>query len=43
MTEQGSGTIVNTASIAGLGGSPSLGPYAASKHGVVGPDAHSRG
>ena len=36
MREQGGGVIVNTASIAGLGGAPTLGPYAASKHGVVG-------
>ncbi|MGH2590538.1 MAG: SDR family oxidoreductase [Thermomicrobiales bacterium] len=33
---QGSGAIVNTSSLAGLVGSPGLGPYAASKHGVVG-------
>ncbi len=36
MTRQGGGVIVNTASIAGLGGAPKLAPYAASKHGVVG-------
>ena len=36
MTSQGGGIIVNTASIAGLGGAPKLGPYAASKHGVIG-------
>ena len=36
MLGAGGGTIVNTASIAGLGGAPSLAPYAASKHGVVG-------
>ena len=33
---QGFGTIVNTASVAGLGGAPTLGGYAASKHGVMG-------
>ncbi|HVW17112.1 MAG TPA: glucose 1-dehydrogenase [Solirubrobacteraceae bacterium] len=36
MTEQGHGAIVNTASLAGLIGAPALGPYVASKHGVVG-------
>ncbi len=30
------GAITNMASIAGIGGAPTLGPYAASKHGVVG-------
>jgi NAD(P)-dependent dehydrogenase (short-subunit alcohol dehydrogenase family) len=32
----GGGTIVNTASVAGLVGNPGLGSYCASKHGVVG-------
>ncbi len=36
MKEQKSGCIVNTSSVAGLGGSPSLGPYAATKHAVNG-------
>jgi len=36
MSAQGSGAIVNTASLAGLIGAPSLGCYVASKHGVVG-------
>lgn len=36
MLGQGSGAVVNTASVAGLGGSPGLGPYVASKHAVVG-------
>jgi NAD(P)-dependent dehydrogenase (short-subunit alcohol dehydrogenase family) len=36
MVKQGFGTIVNTASVAGLGGAPTLGGYAASKHGVMG-------
>ena len=36
MLRQGSGAIVNTASLAGLIGSPFLGAYVASKHGVVG-------
>lgn len=36
MLAQGHGTIVNTASLAGLGGAPTLGGYAASKHGVMG-------
>jgi NAD(P)-dependent dehydrogenase (short-subunit alcohol dehydrogenase family) len=36
MLQQGHGTIVNTASVAGLGGSPTLSAYGASKHGVVG-------
>jgi NAD(P)-dependent dehydrogenase (short-subunit alcohol dehydrogenase family) len=36
MLEQGYGTIVNTASVAGLGGAPALGGYVASKHGVMG-------
>ena len=36
MLEQGGGSIVNTASVAGLVGSRMVGPYTASKHGVVG-------
>ncbi|WP_290648649.1 glucose 1-dehydrogenase [Aquisalimonas sp.] len=36
MVRQGQGSIVNLASTAGLVGMPLLGPYAASKHGVVG-------
>ena len=36
MLRQRGGTIVNNASIAGLRGSPTLGPYVASKHAVVG-------
>jgi len=36
MKAQGSGAIVNTASIAGLRGTPSLVAYTASKHAVVG-------
>ncbi len=36
MLAQGSGTIVNVASAAGLVGQPENVPYAASKHGVVG-------
>ena len=36
MVEQGSGHIVNTASLAGLLPSPGLTPYAMTKHGVVG-------
>jgi NAD(P)-dependent dehydrogenase (short-subunit alcohol dehydrogenase family) len=36
MVEQGSGSIVNTASLAGLTGFVSTAAYAASKHGVVG-------
>lgn len=36
MLKQGSGAIVNTASIAGLVGFPNLPAYIASKHGVVG-------
>jgi len=35
MVEHGGGAIVNTASIAGLGGTPMLVSYSASKHGVV--------
>jgi NAD(P)-dependent dehydrogenase (short-subunit alcohol dehydrogenase family) len=36
MLEVGGGTIVNTASVAGLVGEPGISSYAASKHGVVG-------
>jgi NAD(P)-dependent dehydrogenase (short-subunit alcohol dehydrogenase family) len=36
MVRQGSGHIVNTASIAGLGGVPLLTPYSMTKHAVVG-------
>jgi NAD(P)-dependent dehydrogenase (short-subunit alcohol dehydrogenase family) len=36
MLTQGSGAIVNTASVAGLFGSPGMAAYVASKHGVLG-------
>nr|ADI17988.1 8 dehydrogenases with different specificities (related to short-chain alcohol dehydrogenases) [uncultured Chloroflexi bacterium HF0200_09I09] len=36
MVDHGGGAIVNTASVAGLGGAPGIVAYAASKHGVVG-------
>jgi 3-oxoacyl-[acyl-carrier protein] reductase len=36
MLEQGGGSIVNMASLAGLGGSPCYGAYTTTKHGVVG-------
>jgi NAD(P)-dependent dehydrogenase (short-subunit alcohol dehydrogenase family) len=36
MVRQGGGVVVNNASVAGLRGSPTLAPYVASKHGVVG-------
>jgi NAD(P)-dependent dehydrogenase (short-subunit alcohol dehydrogenase family) len=40
MLKQGSGAIVNTASINGLVGNPSQPGYTASKHGVVGLTRH---
>lgn len=36
MKQNGSGSIVNTASLAGIGSAPRMGAYAASKHAVVG-------
>lgn len=36
MIRQGGGAVVNTASIAGLVGSPNMAPYVASKHAVIG-------
>ncbi len=35
MLQQGGGAIINIASVAGLGGSPLLGPYGAAKAGVI--------
>src|SRR4051812_25149524 len=36
MQKQGSGAIVNNASVGALGGNPGIGSYIASKHGVIG-------
>lgn len=36
MQAQGSGVIVNNASVGALGGNPGIGSYIASKHGVIG-------
>src|SRR3954452_6440946 len=36
MQSQGSGAIVNNASVGALGGNPGIGSYIASKHGVIG-------
>ncbi len=36
MVRQGSGAIVNNASVGALTGNPGIGSYIASKHGVVG-------
>ena len=36
MIDRGGGAIVNTASVAGLSGSPGIVPYGASKHAVIG-------
>src|SRR5699024_5509631 len=36
MSKQKSGSVINTSSDAGLSGDPEIGPYAASKHAVVG-------
>lgn len=36
MVEQGGGSIINTSSIGGVTGQPSLAPYIASKHAVIG-------
>ena len=36
MLKTGGGSIVNTASLGGIVGMPSLGPYSATKHGIVG-------
>ena len=36
MERQGSGAVVNNASVGALTGNPGIGPYIASKHGVVG-------
>ena len=36
MERQGSGAIVNCASVGALGGGPGIGSYIASKHGVIG-------
>ncbi len=36
MIGQGSGAVVNTASVAGITGSPNMAPYVATKHAVIG-------
>ncbi|MBD3167673.1 SDR family oxidoreductase [bacterium] len=36
MAQDGGGAMVMTSSVAGLGGFPGLGPYVASKHGIIG-------
>ncbi len=36
LVEQGSGHVINTASLAGLSGAPMMAPYVATKHAVVG-------
>jgi NAD(P)-dependent dehydrogenase (short-subunit alcohol dehydrogenase family) len=36
MEKQGGGVILNVSSVAGIGGAPLLGAYAAAKHGVIG-------
>ena len=36
LIEAGGGAVVNTASMAGIGGAPKLAPYAAAKHAVIG-------
>ncbi|MCD5324599.1 MULTISPECIES: SDR family NAD(P)-dependent oxidoreductase [Pontibacillus] len=36
MMNKGSGSIINTSSVAGLMGSPGVAPYVTSKHGVIG-------
>jgi NAD(P)-dependent dehydrogenase (short-subunit alcohol dehydrogenase family) len=36
MLKQGAGAVVNTASVAGLVGTPGMAPYVASKHAVIG-------
>jgi NAD(P)-dependent dehydrogenase (short-subunit alcohol dehydrogenase family) len=36
MLKQGTGAVVNTASVAGLVGTPGMAPYVASKHAVIG-------